>query len=134
MDRPICGYPDCSTCAPRVRRFLRVPRRGRLDLPGATKPTATALERHARRFGPEQVGEVAADHGLTVNLAGAATIERRVKRGRRRGSLPTQVAELLGRGASVDSIAETLDLSPSRARRLVNDAMAKAVKEESDAD
>jgi hypothetical protein len=91
-------------------------------------PTVAALEKHAARFGAEGVAEVAAEHGLVVNLKGAAAVERRVKRGRRRGSLPKQVAELIGRGASVDSIAETLDLSPSRARRLVNEALAKEAK------
>lgn len=126
MDRPICGHLDCGVCVPRVRRFLRAPRAGRADLPGAVVPTTTALEHHARKFGPEGVAEVAAEHGLTVDLSGATTVERRVKRGARRGSLPRQVAELLDRGTSVDGIAEALDLSPSRARRLVNEALAKA--------
>ena len=128
MDRPICGHLDCGVCVPRMRRFLAPPRTERLALPGASAPTVASLERHARKFGGEQVAEVAAEHGLVVDLGRAATIERRVKRGARRGSLPKAVAELLGRGASVESIAETLDLSPSRARRLVNDALAKAAK------
>lgn len=125
MDRPICGHLDCGVCVVRMRRFLRPPRAERVDLPGADVPNAKALERHARKFGAEGVAEVAAECDLVVDLAGAVTIERKVKRGRKRGSLPKQVGELLARGATVESIAETLDLSPSRARRLVNEALVK---------
>jgi len=126
MDRPICGHLDCGVCVARMRRILSVARAPRVDLPGATAPTAAALERHARKFGRAQVAETAAEFGLTVNLGDAKVMEPRAKRGKRRGNVPKQVAELLERGTSVEGIAEALDLSPSRARRLVNDALAKA--------
>ena len=120
MDRPICGHLDCGVCAPRVRRFLRVPRARRVDLPGACPPTAAALERHARKFGPAGVAEVAAEFGLTVDLGNARRIERRPTRRRSTGQRD-RIADLVARGASVESIAEVEDLSPSRARRLIED-------------
>lgn len=125
MDRPICGHLDCGVCVARMRRILRVPRAAHVDLPGATAPTAAALERHAAKFGPAQVAETAVQFGLVVDLKDARPDPHRAKRGKRRGNVQKQVAELLERGTSVEGIAEALDLSPSRARRLVNDALAK---------
>jgi hypothetical protein len=109
---PICG--NCRPCLGATHRLLRVPPRRTL-LPGS-RPTAAALEKHAARFGPDQVTETAAEYGLSVVI-------QRAKAPRRasRPSLKTRVRALLADGHGVDVIAEIEDLSPARARRLVEE-------------
>lgn len=112
MTRPICG--DCGPCLAATARLLRVPRS--VLMPGP-RPTVAGLERHARKFGPAMVAETAADYGLSV------AVER--PKARRRGggpSLKTRVAGYLKEGYSPEVIAELEDISPSRARRLVEEA------------
>lgn len=109
---PICG--NCPTCLQRTNALLRVPART-ATMPGP-KPTAAALERHAQRFGPEQVAETATQYGLSV------AIERPKARRKAGGpGLKARVATLVADGYGVDAIAEIEDLSPSRARRLVEE-------------
>lgn len=84
-------------------------------LPGP-RPTSAQLERHATRFGPEQVAETAAELGLSV------TVERpRAPRKVRGPGLRERVAKLVAAGHGVEAIAEIEDLSPARARRLVEE-------------
>ena len=71
----------CPNCQDNLRRNghkLRVPRRHALLL--GPRPTVADLERHARRFGPAQVSETAAQYGLTVSLEGAVEPKRRRRR------------------------------------------------------
>lgn len=106
----------CSECLANLRRNahkLRVPRGRSLLL--EPRPTAAGLERHARRFGPAQVPETAAQYGLTV----AVERERAVRRGG--PTLRQRVAEYVRDGHSAEVIAELEDLSPGRARRLVEE-------------
>lgn len=98
-------------------RFLVALASGGGPLPPGPAPTAAGLERHARRFGPAQVAETAAQYGLSI------AIER--PRAARKGggpSLKTRVARLVADGYSVEAIAEVEDLSPARARSLVEGA------------
>ena len=106
-----------------LARIARGGVRGRSLLPG-TRPPAAGLEKHAKRFGPEQVAETASEFGLAV------AVERpRAKPRRGRGpSLKDRVAGYLQAGHGVDVIAEIENLSPSRARKLVNEALAKEAK------
>jgi hypothetical protein len=97
-----------------LSRLARVGR-GVSSLPGP-RPTAARLERHAERFGPEQVMETAAELGIQVVIQRARQV-RRVSG----PSLKTRVAALVADGHSVDTIAEMEDLSPARARRLVEE-------------
>lgn len=83
-------------------------------LPGPA-PSAAQLERHARRFGPAQVAETAAEFGVSVAIE-RATRKPRLIAG---PSLKQRVAGHVKAGRSVELIAEIEDLSPSRARRLV---------------
>lgn len=88
---------------------------GRCSLPG-DRPTAAQLERHAKRFGPEGVAETAALYGVSI------AIERpKAKRGPSGPSLKTRVKQYLAAGHSADVIAELEDLSPARARRLIEE-------------
>jgi hypothetical protein len=79
-------------------------------------PTVASLERHAKRFGPSQVAETAAEWGLSVSLEKAPP-----KSSASGPPLKTRVATLLDAGHSVETIAEIEDLSPARARRLVEE-------------
>lgn len=80
------------------------------------RPTTAQLERHARRFGPEQVAETAAEHGLVV------TVERSVRASVSGGpTIRQRVARLVEEGHDVNAVAEIEDLSPARARRLVEE-------------
>lgn len=120
--RPICGNcPDCLEC---TRALTRVPPR-RAILPGE-RPTAAGLERHARKFGPEQVAETAAEYGLSV------AIERPKARPKRGGgpTLRERVAGYLKAGHGADVIAELENLSPARAKRLITEALAAVAKED----
>lgn len=110
-ERAICG--DCPRCRPLTLRLLRAGKRGRTLLPG-DKPTAAALEKHATRFGPEQVAETAAEYGVSIAIT-RPKATRRVSG----PSLKARVAGYVKDGYSVEVIAELEDLSPSRARRLV---------------
>lgn len=105
---PICG--NCPECLARTNALLHVPRTSLL--PG--RPTVAALERHARKFGPAQVAETAAEHGLSV------AVERDAPRRRTTGpTLRQRVAGYVDADYSAEVIAELEGLSPSRARRLV---------------
>lgn len=107
----------CGNCRDNLRANaakLRVSR-GASAMPGPA-PTAAGLEAHARRYGPAQVAETAAQYGLSV------TVERPKAARKVSGpSLKTRVAQLVADGYSADVIAEIEDLSPSRARRLVEE-------------
>lgn len=109
---PICGA--CPDCLESTRALLRVPPAPVL-LPGP-RPTAAGLEKHATRFGPEQVAETAAEYGLSVAIE-RAKAPRKVSG----PSLRTRVATLVADGYGVEQIAEIEDLSPARARRLVEE-------------
>jgi hypothetical protein len=113
MSRPLCG--ECEACLERTRALLESAPLACLR-PSAV-PTAAQLERHARRFGPEGIEELAAELGVRVK------VERpRVTRTRAKGpTLKERVRGYLEAGHSVDVIAELENLSPSRARRLVEE-------------
>jgi hypothetical protein len=89
-------------------------------------PTAAALERHARRFGPDQVPETAAEYGVSVAITRAKAAPRKA----RGASLPQRVAGYLRAGHDVDVIAELENLTPARAKRLVTEALARIAKED----
>jgi hypothetical protein len=109
---PICG--NCDSCLARTRALLRVPPRRAL-LPGP-RPTAAGLERHARKYGPEQVAETAAEYGVSI------AIERPKRERKSRGpSLRTRVKQYVAQGYGPDVIAEMENLTPGRARRLVKE-------------
>lgn len=79
------------------------------------RPTKAQLEKHAARFGPDQVAETAAELGVDVEVT-------RAKKARAKGpTLKQRVAAHVAAGHSVDVIAEMEDLSPARARRLVEE-------------
>lgn len=105
----------CSECLANLQRHaltFRAPARKQTT----PAPTAEALERHARKFGPTLVAETAAEFGLEVDVPGAPQ-KKRV----RRPSLKQRVAVLAAQGYGPDVIAEIEDLSPARARRLVEE-------------
>lgn len=109
----MCG--ECRENRRRNRAKLRPPARKATAAIGP-RPTAAGLERHAGRFGPEQVGETAAQFGLSV------AISRATRKSKARGpGLKQRVKALLGRGASTDDIAEVENLSPAKARALVEE-------------
>ena len=119
------GYDGGHVSQVAHSRFLaRVCRaRRRSLLPGAA-PTAAALEKHAARFGPEQVPETASEYGISIAITRAKAKPRRA----RGASLAQRVAGYLKQGHGVDVIAELENLSPSRARTVVNVALAKEAK------
>lgn len=79
--------------------------------------TAAQLERHAKRFGPALVQETAAELGVTVNVEGA----KAKGKARSATTLKERVAGHVAAGRSVELIAELENLSPSRARRIVQE-------------
>lgn len=110
--RTPCG--SCVTCLTATNRLIAPPRSTSL-LPGPA-PTAAGLEKHARKYGPAQVAETAAEFGVSV------AVEREKKQSTPRGpSLKTRVRQHVANGLGVELIAELEDLSPSRARRLVEE-------------
>lgn len=112
MTRPVCG--ECPACLSITLRILRRPCTGTRSS-ALPPPTVEGLERHAARFGPDQVAETAAEYGLAVNV-------ERPRRVRTKGpTLKQRVAAYVADGVSVDVIAEMEDLSPARARRLVQE-------------
>lgn len=112
LELPVCG--DCPVCLARTHALLREPRGGVL-LPGPA-PTAAGLNRHAERFGPGMVAETADQYGIVVK------VERASKTTSSRGpSLKTRVAGHVGAGLSAELIAELENLSPGRARRLIDE-------------
>jgi hypothetical protein len=115
--RPICG--DCPDCRAATARLLRVPP-GAVPCLGPT-PTKTQLERHARRFGPDQVAETAAELGVDVEVE--RTTRRRVSRG---PTLRQRVAGLVAAGHGAAIVAEMENLTPARARALVAEMKEKA--------
>ena len=109
-------YDGCSHCQHRQARLL-----ARLCVSPRTvvvgeRPTTAGLEKHARRFGRAFVAETAAELGIAVTLAPPEP--RRRTRG---PSLKQRVARLLAGGHDVEAIAEVENLTPSRARRLVEE-------------
>lgn len=117
------GIVSRSAHARLLARLVRAGGR-RAVLPG-TAPTAAQLERHATRFGPEQVAETAAEYGVSVAITRAKAAPRRA-----RGlSLRQRVAGYLKAGHDMDVIAELENLTPGRARTLVNEALAAQAKE-----
>lgn len=111
----------------RATSRLLTPRRVRgVVVPGAEAPTKKSLLQHVKRYadptkvGPENavetvriVGELAAQHGITIDLP---RIE--LPRKERRPGLRARIASHLERGVGWDTIAEMENLSASRARRL----------------
>lgn len=114
------------SCRRATHRLLTPPRRRGVVVAGMTTPTKKELTQHLKRYAnPEKVGaanaaetvrivgEVAAAYGIRIDLP---RID--LPRKERRPGLKARIKEQLERGASWDSIAETENLSPSRARRL----------------
>jgi hypothetical protein len=95
----------------------------RLD--GRTEPLAPpsheALAKHARRFGRDCVAETALEYGLT---ASAAELAESIGSRQRRTSdeLRAQVAALRQRGVVPAGIADVLNISDSRVRKLLAQA------------
>lgn len=109
--RPLCG--GCPECLAIIEGILNAP-----DEPARVptrRPTAAELERHAKRFGPEGVAEMADELGVDV------TVERPRRKRSRGPSLKQRVAGHVANGHGVDVIAELEDLSPARARRLIEE-------------
>lgn len=115
MTRPLCG--NCPACLEATRQLLGAPARPCLQERRA--PTAAELERHAKRFGPAGVAETAAELGVDVQVERAAR-----KRGVRGPTLKARVAEHVAAGRGIELIAELENLSPSRARRIVQEVTA----------
>ena len=108
-----CG--DCHTCLAHVSRVLATPPRHGKTRSRMT-PTPEALERHAKKYGPEGVVETAAELGVDVK------VERKTERRRRGGpTLKQRVAAHIEAGHSVDVIAELENLTPGRARRIIEE-------------
>jgi hypothetical protein len=79
--------------------------------------TKAELERHARKFGPALVQETADELGVKVNVDETPTRRRRTKG----PTLKERVAAHVAEGRGVELIAELENLSPSRARRIVQE-------------
>jgi Zn-dependent alcohol dehydrogenase len=80
--RPLCG--SCPRCLTLTNRVCTPPRRRSTRGP---VPSAAGLEKHARKFGPAQVAETAAEYGVSVMVERAKpglTGEQRKARRRRR--------------------------------------------------
>lgn len=111
-------YDSCPACqhghGRRVMRLARPTRKPGLRV--GPRPTGAALERHAAKYGPEQVAETAAEWGLAVAIS-----RPKARRASRGPSLKTRVARLVAEGHGVDTIAEIENLSPTRARALVKE-------------
>jgi hypothetical protein len=85
-----------------------------------TGTTEAALRRHAQKFGPDGVAEIADAYGHT---ALAAELAESGPRGRRTTtSMKEQVRALHDRGLVPGAIADALNLSDSRVRRLLTQA------------
>lgn len=112
------SYDGCELCQHEAaQRLARMARAGVVViLRGTDRPTAAALEKHAKKYGPAQVPETAAELGLGVTVEPAKPKART-----RRPSLKKRVARLLAEGHSVEAIAEVENLTPGRARRLVEE-------------
>jgi hypothetical protein len=90
-----------------------------LFLPEA--PSELALQRHARRYGKECVSEIADAYGLTS--AAAELAETSGKRRRRTSeTMRAQVIALHERGVVPAAIADALNISDSRVRKLLAQA------------
>lgn len=117
--RAICG--TCPPCRAATRAALEPAHVVRL-----TKREKASFKkrllRHAQRFGWGGVAETAAEHGIEVQVPR----EERASKPRR---VPTKttVRQLLERGTSPEGIAEVLNTSPSRARRLIAEVEAEDV-------
>lgn len=113
-------YDGCAECQERARKALDAPpaRRPR------PAPTASQLERHAKRFGPEGVAETAQELGVDVSVERPAT-----RRSTRRPGLKARVSALVAQGHGVDVVAEVENLSPARARRIVEEVRRDGVSE-----
>jgi hypothetical protein len=83
-------------------------------------PTRAALEKHAARFGPDQVAETAAELGVDVEVAPRARTRRPTG-----PTLRQRVATLVAAGHGAAVVAEAENLSPARARELVAQAKEK---------
>ncbi|MFL5916749.1 MAG: hypothetical protein ACJ752_14105 [Gaiellaceae bacterium] len=82
--------------------------------------TEAALRKHAQRFGPDGVAEIAEAYG---HSALAAELAEGGPRGRRTTpSMKEQVRALHARGLVPAAIADALNLSDSRVRRLLAQA------------
>ncbi len=85
-------------------------------VPGRT-PTVAELEKHAARFGDDCVLETAEEYGLVVALAGSRSRRRPTS-----DALREQVRALRERGLVPAAIADALQLSDVRVRRLLRNA------------
>lgn len=111
-NRPLCG--GCPECLAIIEGILNAPAE---PVRGATKrPTAAQLERHAKRFGPEGIEATAKELGVEVKVERPAR-----KRGARGLTLKERVAQHVANGHGVDVVAELENLSPSRARRIIEE-------------
>jgi hypothetical protein len=80
--------------------------------------TAKALEKHARKFGPDGVEEIAVWEGLAL----PADVTRKLPQKRRTTvGLKQQVADLRARGVLPSGIANVLNISERRARAILRD-------------
>lgn len=83
----------------------------------SSTPTAEQLRKHAERFGPEGVAEIAAAYGIDMS---AKSIAPKPKRRRRTTpGIKAQVAELHARGMIPAAIADTLNLADRRVKELL---------------
>jgi hypothetical protein len=110
----------CEACLEDTRRGVLTTRH-LVDVLPRTKPaTAAQLERHARLFGPEGIAETAAELGVTVKVERSKAARKRTKG----PTLKARVVEHVTAGRSAELIAELENLSPSRARRLIEEVSA----------
>lgn len=106
----------CEACLEDARRNV-LTSRSLFDRHGLAAPTTAELERHARRFGPEGVAELARQLGVDVRVERPASTRKRAKG----PTLKQRVAAHVAEGRGVELIAEIENLSPSRARRLIEE-------------
>lgn len=106
----------CLRDAELLRRLAQE-RGHRVTVPAGMMPTAAELERHARRFGPEGVEELASELGVKVKLERPKVTRKRAKG----PTLKERVAAHVAEGRGVELIAELENLSPSRARRIIEE-------------
>lgn len=105
----------CEECIARMRELLKGPPPAPGRIP-ASAPTAASLEKHARRFGREQVAETAAELGIEVE------VETPTRRARAKGpTLKERVRVYLMAGHGVETIAELEKMTPARARKIIEE-------------
>jgi hypothetical protein len=91
-------------------------------LMGEYAPTAERLHRHAERFGPEGVQEIADVYG--VNMRVKKAIKKAPRQRRTTDDLRRQVIDLRERGLVQGAIADALNVSDERVRAILVSAEA----------